>query len=271
MSSSIASRAKDIHEAFSDTNVKMVLPVIGGYNSNQLLPHLDYDLIAKNPKYFGGYSDTTALQNAINSKTELTTFQSPAFSMFGKTRNNEYAINYFKKCFFENGEYEISPSEKWDDDSWYLDQESYELFENEGFWYIQNGSENEVQGKIIGGNLCTLNLLQGTEYMPKFIEDTILFLEDDYESKIGNFDRDLTSLIQQENFKKYIKAVLIGRFQRKSEINKEILTKMILNKQELANIPVIANLNFGHTYPAFSFPIGGICRLENGRIFVQYN
>lgn len=49
MSSSIRSRVADIHEAFNDSSVKAILTVIGGFNSNQLLPYLDYDLISENP------------------------------------------------------------------------------------------------------------------------------------------------------------------------------------------------------------------------------
>lgn len=54
-SSCIASRVEDIHEAFSDPNVKMVITCLGGFNCNQLLRHLDYDLIAKNPKSFADF------------------------------------------------------------------------------------------------------------------------------------------------------------------------------------------------------------------------
>ena len=180
MSSSVKSRVSDLHEAFADPNVKMILPVIGGYNSNQLLKHLDFELIKSNPKIIGGFSDTTALQNAIYAKTGLMTFQSPAFSMFSKLKNNEYSMEYFKKCFFETEEIELISSQKWDDAAWYEDQENYELFENEGNWMIQNCDlATKTSGTIIGGNLCTLNLLQGTEFMPEFTENTILFLEDD--------------------------------------------------------------------------------------------
>ena len=70
-SSSIASRVEDIHEAFCDPNVKMIITCLGGFNTNQLLRHLDYDLIAKNPKILCGYSDITALHNAIYAKTGI--------------------------------------------------------------------------------------------------------------------------------------------------------------------------------------------------------
>jgi muramoyltetrapeptide carboxypeptidase len=266
-SSSIASRVEDLHEAFTDTNVKMILPVIGGFNCNQLFEYIDWELIKNNPKILGGYSDTTALQNAIHAKTGLITFQSPSFSSFAKLKNNEYSIQYFQKCFFDTGEIKIKPSEFWDDADWFTDQnKDYDIIRNEGYLNIQSGS---VKGTIIGGNLCTLNLLQGTQYIPKFDEDTILFLEDDYEGKAGNFDRDLVSLIQQPGFEN-VKGIVIGRFQKESETTDNLLIQIIQTKKELASIPVIANVDFGHTYPFFSFPIGGQCRMEGGKIFINW-
>ena len=76
-SSSIQSRRDDLHAAFLDKNVKAILAVKGGSNSNQLLNYLDYDLIKKHPKIFCGFSDITVLQNAIYQKTGLVTYSSP--------------------------------------------------------------------------------------------------------------------------------------------------------------------------------------------------
>lgn len=82
MSSSIRSRVADIHEAFNDSSVKAILTVIGGFNSNQLLPYLDYDLISENPKILCGFSDITALATAIYTQTELITYSGAHFSSF---------------------------------------------------------------------------------------------------------------------------------------------------------------------------------------------
>ena len=68
-SSAIASRVADLHDAFADPDVRGILTVIGGFNSDELLPYLDWDLIARNPKIFCGYSDIIALQNAILART----------------------------------------------------------------------------------------------------------------------------------------------------------------------------------------------------------
>ena len=73
-SSSIKSRVDDLHSAFKDKNVKGILTVIGGFNSNQILRYLDYDLIKQNPKILCGFSDITALSNAIYRKTGLVTY-----------------------------------------------------------------------------------------------------------------------------------------------------------------------------------------------------
>ena len=72
-SSSIESRVEDLHDAFRDPTIKLVITVIGGFNSNQLLRYLDYGMIKKNLKIFCGYSDITALSNAIYAKTGLVT------------------------------------------------------------------------------------------------------------------------------------------------------------------------------------------------------
>lgn len=82
-SSSIEERIDDIHEAFLDNNIKGILTVIGGHNSNQLLSYIHYDLIQNNPKVLCGYSDITALSNAIYHKTGLITYSGPHYPTFG--------------------------------------------------------------------------------------------------------------------------------------------------------------------------------------------
>ncbi len=84
VSSSIQSRIEDFHDAFRDKNVKGVLTVLGGFNSNQLLKYLDWDLIKSNPKVFCGFSDITALHNAIFAKTGLVSYSGPHYSPLDK-------------------------------------------------------------------------------------------------------------------------------------------------------------------------------------------
>lgn len=251
-SSSIKSRIDDLHTAFTDKEVKAVISVIGGFNSNQLLRYINWDLIKKNPKVFCGYSDITALNNSIFAKTGLVNYSGPAYSTFGKLLDSEYTIEYFKKCLFEAQPIDIRPSKKWDDRKWWVNQKDRRFFKNTGWQIINKG---KAEGTILGANLCTFNLLQGTEYFPS-LKNSVLFLEDDYESNAVIFDRDLQSLIHLPEFK-YVKGIVIGRFQKASNVSAENLKKIIKTKKELDRIPVIANVDFGHTSPMITFPIGG--------------
>jgi muramoyltetrapeptide carboxypeptidase len=215
-SSSIENRIEDFHTAFSDRKIKGILTVLGGFNSNQLLKYIDYSLIINNPKIFCGFSDITALANAIYSKTNLVTYSGLHFSSFGMLTGFEYSQKYFSRILFHNQNINLEPSQQWSDDVWFIDQENREFITNEGYWIINQG---ESQGTAIGGNLCTLQLLQGTEYMPK-LKNAILFLEDDaYTDGCDDveFDRNLQSLIHQNDFHE-VKGIVIGRFQKKSNM-----------------------------------------------------
>ena len=78
-----AEKVDDLHAAFLDPNVKGILAAIGGFNSNQLLERIDWDIIRANPKIFAGFSDITVLNHAILAKTGLATFATPNFYCFG--------------------------------------------------------------------------------------------------------------------------------------------------------------------------------------------
>ena len=253
-------RVEDLNDAFRDPNVRAILTVIGGFNSNQILDYIDYEAIKNDPKIFCGFSDITALSNAIHAKTGVVTYSGPHYSSFGMLKGFEYTLEYFKKMFFEENEFEITSSNEWSDDAWFIDQENRKFIPNDGMFIINEG---EAEGDIIGGNLCTLNLLQGTEYMPN-IENKVLFLEDDdMAGKIFlmEFDRNLQSLVHMPEFKT-VRGIVLGRSQVATEMTKEKWIKLIKNKPELANIPVVAGADFGHSTPIFTFPVGGHARVK---------
>lgn len=263
---SIEDRVSDLHDAFTDKNVKAILTVIGGYNVNQILDEIDYNLIKNNPKILCGFSDITALTNAIYAKTGLITYSGVHFSSFGMKYGFEYSLEYFKKMFLENEWIQIDSSKEWSNDSWFSNQENRNFEKNEGMQII---TEGKAKGKIIGGNLCTLNLLQGTEYMPD-IDNSILFIEDDGlvgKEFVREFDRDLQSLLHSAKHKN-IKGIVIGRAEKVSEMNYEKWVNILKTKKQLKNIPIIINANFGHTTPIFTFPVGGKAKLliENNKI-----
>jgi muramoyltetrapeptide carboxypeptidase LdcA involved in peptidoglycan recycling len=249
-------RAEDLNDAFKDTNVKAIFTAIGGFNSNQILKYIDFEAIKNNPKILCGFSDITILLESIYAKTGLVTYYGPHYSSFGMKKGFEYTMEYFKEILLGSGKSEIVSSSNWSDDAWFIDQENRDFVKNDGMFVINEG---KAEGKILGGNLCTLNLLQGTEYMPKFDEEVILFLEDDEMAGklfIVEFDRDLVSLIMQPGFEN-VKGIVLGRCQKASEMTRAKWIKLIKSKPELENIPIIAGCDFGHTTPIMTFPIGG--------------
>jgi muramoyltetrapeptide carboxypeptidase LdcA involved in peptidoglycan recycling len=251
-SSSIESRIKDLHDAFCNPNVKAILAVIGGFNSNQLLKYIDWEIIRNNPKIFCGFSDITALNNAIFAKTGLVTYSGPAYATFGEKLGFDYTLEAFKKCLFSEEPLEIKPSLIWSDDAYYLDQENRTFIQNEGYLIINTG---KARGTILGANLCTFNLLQGTEFFPN-LAGSVLFLEDDDVSTDVEFDRNLQSLLHLPEFAG-VAGLVLGRFQKATKMTNEKLIKIIKTKKELNNLPVIANVDFGHTQSMITFPIGG--------------
>ena len=264
---SIEDRVEDLHDAFKDKNVKAILTVIGGFNVNQILDYLDYDLIKDNPKILCGFSDITALTNAIYAKTGLVTYSGPHYSSFGMKKGFDYTLEYFKKMFLDDKPVEIVSSETWSDDLWFIDQENRTFFKNNGIKILHDGN---CEGTIIGGNLCTLNLLQGTKYMPE-LDNTILFIEDDDllgDEYFREFDRNLQSLLHSYNGKK-LNGIVIGRAQVNCNMSIDKWKKIIDTKSELNNIPVIINADFGHSTPIFTFPIGGYAKISNGKIIIK--
>lgn len=262
---SIEQRAEDIMTAFKDKSVKAIFTVIGGFNSNQILAHLDYDVIKANPKIISGFSDITAVLGAITARTGLETYYGPHFSSIGMKKGCEYTLEYLQKMLFADSPVEVKPSAEWSDDAWFLDQDKREFIKNEGFWNIHNGS---AKGTIVGGNLCTFNLLLGTPYYPHFAPDTILMIEDDAESYPAAFDRNLQALCHQPDFKN-VKGMVIGRFQKGSKMDREMLEFILNNKPELKDMPALANVDYGHTTPIITIPFGGTATMDNGKLIIE--
>lgn len=250
-------RLSDLHAAFADPSVDGILTAIGGYNSNDLLPGIDWDLIAANPKFFCGYSDITVLTSAINARVGLVTFSGPHYSTFAMLEHFDQTVAWFRTIALERRPAVLDPASTWSDDAWYLDQADRAITTNEGHWILGRGAGS---GTVVGGNLCTLNLLHGTGWMPE-LADSVLFIEDDASSDTHTFARDLVSLTHQPGFGR-IAALLIGRFQRSSEMDRSTLRQLVSRLGLPAGVPVIANVEFGHTDPMATIPIGGSASVE---------
>ena len=265
---SIDQRITDLEQAYLDSSVKIIIPIIGGYNSNQLLPHIDFDIIKANPKVFCGYSDITVLNNAIYAKTGQITYSGPNFKNFGIY--DETLFNFIFDSFIENTTNQsqtINYSQRW------IDEKVYE--EPKGEFYPNNGPEEinsgDFSGKLIGGNLCSFNLLHGTEYMPDLM-DTIVFIEDDHiftstKTFLLEFERNLVSLTHQPNFDN-VNGLLIGRFEKRSGITIDMLKEILTSIPALSDLPILANLDFGHTSPLITLPIGRMISYKAGILTV---
>jgi muramoyltetrapeptide carboxypeptidase LdcA involved in peptidoglycan recycling len=234
--------------------------VIGGFNANQLLTGIDYSLVAAHPKVLCGFSDVTVLSNALYARAGLVGYSGPHYSSFGMKHQFGYTEAGFRACVMEDGPITLAPSPDWSDDAWFLDQEDRHLEHGEGWWVLQEG---EADGTIVGGNLCTLNLLQGTSFMPP-LEGSVVFAEDDDQVRPWDFDRDLVSLLQQPAFAG-VRGLVIGRFQKATGMTRDLLAQVVASKPELAGLPVIANVDFGHTTPIVTFPVGGTVEVRAER------
>ncbi|MFI6426186.1 LD-carboxypeptidase [Promicromonospora sp. NPDC050880] len=258
-SSTVEHRVADLHAAFADPSVAGILTVIGGFNSNELLPYLDFDLIAANPKVFCGYSDITALQNAILARTGLVTYSGPHWSSWGMRDHFEPTGDWFRAAVTDDAPIVVEPSAAWTDDLWFADQDARTPVPNEGWWPLRPG---RAAGRVVGGNLSTLALLHGTPYLPS-LDGALLFLEDDFESDAAHVARHLTALLQQPGADG-VAGLVIGRFQASSGVTREALDEIVARQPALRGKPVLAGVDFGHTSPLLTLPVGGTAEVAVG-------
>ncbi|HHV42297.1 MAG TPA: LD-carboxypeptidase [Clostridiaceae bacterium] len=239
--SSVKSRVEDLHEAFLDPRVKAIFTCAGGFHVNQILPYLDYSLLARQPKILCGFSDITALLNAIHAKTGMITYHGPHFSTFAYDEGRDYTWKMFSQAVMREEPYILTPHA----------EESYHC--------VQEGIG---EGELIGGNLCTLNLLQGTPYMPE-LSGKIIFLEDDNimgDYFLAEFDRNLQSLLQVPGADS-IRGIIFGRFEESTRLDQTMIRKIVRGKVK-TDIPIVFGVDFGHLRPTITLPIGGRALLE---------
>ncbi len=259
-SASIASRVEDLHEAFVDPSVDAILATMGGFNCNELLPYLNYDLIAQNPKIFCGYSDTTALLNAIYTKTGIQTYMGPSYSSFKMKAGQAYQTEAWLRAVTQDN-YDLVPSQEWSSDAWYLPDAPRTFYPTE--WKVYKAGS--ASGTAIGGNLSTFALLRGTPYAPQ-AENYILFVEEAEGYPPEHFLRELAALLQAYPSPQ---AVIIGRFPKECEMTEEILLAILDKHPLLKNIPVLYDVDFAHTQPHFTITIGAQATLDTDEMVIH--
>lgn len=246
-------RLEDIHDMFSDKEVKAIFAIRGGYGSGRLLEKINYNLIKKNPKIFVGYSDITALQMAIYSQTGLITFAGPMVAVdFGAEQINPFAEENFWNMLTSNKKVGkiLNPN-------------------NEKLFILNKG---RGEGKLIGGNLAVLVSLLGSKYIP-FFKDSILFIEEIGESPY-RVDRMLNQL-KLSGILKSINGILLGRFVDCYETDTEkrslTLNEVIADYFSDMKVPVMYNFIHGHVDNTLTVPIGAKSKINASRGFIEIN
>ncbi len=263
-SAPVETRVNEIHNFLKNDRVSCIMAFWGGFNSNQLLDYLDYDLIRSSRKIFIGYSDMTALTTAITTKTGLITFSGPAVISFAKPEPFDYTWSHFEEMCVAGRGAPIVSSEAFADDMYFLRQDNNHrvLKRNEGIKVFNGGA---VSGEIVAGNLQTLLALVGTQYMPD-VTGRIIFIEDDEESSPAMIDRCICQLQQMGWFER-IAGLVIGRFTQYSGFSSEDSIESIIGRYTAGKkFPVLYNADFGHSDPMFTIPVGGTCSINAAQI-----
>jgi muramoyltetrapeptide carboxypeptidase len=233
-------RLQDLHQAFADPQIKAVIAMRGGWGCARLLPHIDFDLIRKNPKILAGFSDLTSLLTAVYAKTGLVTFHSP----MGSSVWNEFTVTHFKNILFDSKTYVIkNPITKGDN----LAQTANRTKT------IRAGM---AQGELVGGNLAVLTSIVGCPYLPAW-EGKILFLEEVNE-EIYRVDRMLCQL-QLAGVLRQVKGIVLGQFTNCGHGSRflSLTLEQVFDDYFLPlDIPVFSGLLFGHINQKFTLPIG---------------
>jgi muramoyltetrapeptide carboxypeptidase len=266
VSASAQARAEDIHQAFLDEDAAVVLAGIGGNHSNQMLPFLDYDLIRAHPKVFQGYSDITVLHWAFLRHAGLSTFYGPALvpELGEYPQVFAYTDRFLRAAWFGSEPLVLEPAEEWTDE--YLDwQEKQdltrprELRPSEGWVTVRGGA---AEGWLLGG--CLETVCWHVKGSPTWMDPSgaVLFLETSEEAPSpAHVDAYLTDLEQLGVFDA-VAGLVFGRPYGYDEERAKVLWGVVAERTESAGIPVLANVEVGHTDPMLTVPLGVTARLD---------
>ncbi|WP_243096876.1 S66 family peptidase [Thermohalobacter berrensis] len=262
-SGSIKERAEELNELIRNPEVKCIMSVIGGTNSNSILPYIDYEAFKKNPKIMIGYSDVTAILLAIYAKTGVKTFYGPAlvpsFGEFPPFVHETY--KYFSDILIkeQNLPYVYEPPKYWTDEYINWEDKEREKIKNKNEWITVN--KGKVAGRVIGGNLNTMTGIWCSEYMPEIKKGDILFIEDTM--KTASHMEKLFSLLKVSGVFDKIDGIILGKHElfddeKTNRKPYEILQEVLEEK----DIPFLAEFDCSHTHPMFTLPIGSKIELD---------
>ena len=263
-------RAEDLMNAFKDPSIKGIVSNIGGSESIRLLPYIDFDVIRENPKVFIGFSDAT-ITHLFCHKAGISSFYGPAIltDFAENVQMHEYTVESKKKTLFSNEVIgEIKPSAVWTSQrlEWVIENKhiSREMNEdNKGYELLQG--KGIAQGRLIGGCIEVLEFAKGTSLWPDkaYFKDSILFFETSEDLPIpANIEYWLRNYGTQGILQE-VNGIIFAKPQHEKyyeEYKESIAT--ILHELGLNELPVLYNLNFGHTEPKFVIPYGAMAEIN---------
>ncbi len=273
-------RADDLMQAFSEPSINGIIASIGGDDSIRLLPFLDFDVIRNNPKIFMGYSDTTILHFACL-KAGLTSFYGPSI-MAGFSENCglfPYMKNAVSKTLFSDQVIgEIAQADEWTvehlDWSKPENQTRKRRLEKSQGWICLQGKEIR-KGHLIGGCIDVFPMLLGTALWPKKndFDGAILFIETSEEAPSTDDVKRIIRNLGVQGILKQLNGILIGRpgggVKNLNQYD-EAIVAVVAEEFDLKNLPIIAQMDFGHTDPMCVLPYGVQAEIhcEDAKVFL---
>lgn len=250
-------RADDFNHMMKNPEIKAVIFAGGGYGCARILDLVDYDAIKKSPKVIMGFSDCTALINAITQHTGLVTFHGP----IARTIHPGYNRRQFENVV-------VRPAAKYVIES--TEDDLQKSVNNKVFdrYIITPG---KAHGKLAGGNLTLICSMIGTPYQMD-LKDKIVMIEDTGEEPY-RIDRMLTQLIASGELAKAA-GIAFGickgcdRSAKSSTPHSFTLRQVIEDRIKPLHIPAVYGLSFGHNKNNFTFPIGLDAELNADKMII---
>jgi muramoyltetrapeptide carboxypeptidase LdcA involved in peptidoglycan recycling len=291
MNSAPQDRARDLHAAFADPEIKAIISSIGGEDQIKVLKYLDPKLLKANPKAFVGFSDNTNLHNFLWSLGLVSYHGGSIMLEFGRGgAMHPYTLEALQRALFEQGEFRLRPATSYTDENkdWHdptsLSDEP-EHFPSSG-WTWRN-AHTTVEGTLWGGNLEILNWnLRANKYIQP-VENyagTIFYFETSEELPSATEVYRILMCMGERGLLQQFSAVLVGRPkawsfehphtpEEKERFTREQADAVIRALDEYhPGVPTIFNLDIGHTDPQLILPNGGQIRIdgEQQEIYVRF-
>ncbi|MET3656930.1 S66 family peptidase [Sporosarcina psychrophila] len=262
-------RAEDLMTAFKDKSIKGIFANIGGEESIRLLPYIDFNIIRKNPKIFMGYSDVT-ITHLFCHKAGISSFYGPAIltDFAENVEMDSYTIDMLKRILFSDDVIgKIKPALKWTSErlEWHERNKNRrrKMLPNQGYEVLQGSGV--VQGRLIGGCIEVLEFAKGTEIWPeqKHWKDSILFFETSEEKPEPSFIKYWLRNYAAQGILQMANGIVFGKPQDEKyyESYKEVILQ-VMKEYSLEDLPILYNLNFGHTEPKIVLPYGVMAKIN---------